>query len=50
MGGENSMPDWVFAEPPLARKDFLHFTRDGARIVGELFCMALALEYMKFAK
>ena len=48
MGGENSMPAWVFANPPLAQKDFVHFTLGGAKIVGELFCGAWELEYQKF--
>ena len=26
MGGRNSMPSWVFAQPPLASTDFVHFT------------------------
>lgn len=38
MGGELSMPAWVDAEPPLARRDHLHFTRWGAARKG----MALA--------
>ena len=48
MGGENSMPGWVFAKPPLAQKDFVHFTIGGARVVAELFCRAWDMEYMKF--
>ena len=48
MGGENSMPSWVFAQPPLAQRDFMHFTISGARIAGDLFCRALAAEYQKF--
>jgi len=48
MGGENSMPDWVFAKPSLAQKDFIHFTIGGARIVAELFCRAWSAEYQKF--
>jgi len=48
MGGENSMPDWVFAEPPLAQKDFTHFSVDGAKIVAELFCKAWEREFHKF--
>jgi hypothetical protein len=48
MGGENSMPDWVFAEPPLAQKDFIHFSQYGAKIIGELFCRAWAKEYRSF--
>ncbi len=50
MGGENSMPSWVFAEPPLAQKDFVHFTYGGAKIVAELFCRAWEKEYFEFAK
>ena len=50
MGGENSMPGWVFANPPLAQKDFVHFSIGGARIVGELFCRAWEMEYQKFIR
>jgi hypothetical protein len=50
MGGENSMPGWAFAQPPLAQKDFVHFTIGGARIVAELFCRAWAKEYQKYSK
>ena len=50
MGGKNSMPSWVFAEPPLATKDFLHFTSNGAKIVGEMFNKAFAFEYQKFSE
>lgn len=35
MGGANSMPVWVFADPPLAQKDFIHFNPRGANIVGQ---------------
>jgi hypothetical protein len=48
MGGENSMPAWVFADPPLANKDFIHFTVTGAKVVGELFCQAWETEYQGF--
>jgi hypothetical protein len=48
MGGENSMPGWVFENPPLAQKDFTHFTVRGAKIIGELFCRAWTKEYVKF--
>ena len=50
MGGENSMPSWVFTNPPLAKKDFVHFSIDGAKIVGELFCRAWEMEYQKFKR
>lgn len=45
MGGENSMPSWVFAKPALAQKDFLHFNALGARIMGEMFYRSLMNEY-----
>ena len=48
MGGNNSMPGWVFADPPLAKKDFVHFTIGGAKIVAELFCKAWEKEYQIF--
>jgi hypothetical protein len=50
MGGENSMPSWAFAKPPLAQKDFVHFTIGGAKIVAELFCRAWAKEYQRYSK
>ena len=36
MGGANSMPGWVFANPPLGSPDFIHFNYNGARIVGKM--------------
>ena len=48
MGGNNSMPSWVFSEPPLAEKDFTHFTVKGSRIIAQMFYKALMLEYGKF--
>ncbi|MDO1445042.1 GDSL-type esterase/lipase family protein [Rhodocytophaga aerolata] len=45
MGGKNSMPSWVFAEPPLANKDFTHFTPKGARLVSEMLYKALMMAY-----
>lgn len=48
MGGENSMPSWVFAEPALANPDFTHFTPRGAKIIGEMFMNALLDEYKNF--
>ncbi len=46
MGGENSMPSWVFAEPSLATKDFVHFTPRGAKIIANMFYNALMYEYL----
>jgi hypothetical protein len=45
MGGNNSMPSWVFSDPPLAEKDFIHFTVKGSGIVAQMFYKALMFEY-----
>lgn len=50
MGGKNSMPSWVFAKPPLAGKDFIHFNNRGARIISHMFYNALISEYNIFLK
>ncbi len=50
MGGENSMPSWVFSEPPLAEKDFTHFTVGGSKIIAQMFYRALMLEYNSYIK
>ncbi len=50
MGGRNSMPSWVLAEPQLAMSDFVHFNPRGARIVGEMFCNAFLYEYDRWLK
>ena len=50
MGGENSMPSWVFHDPPLAGKDFIHFTRKGSEIISKIFYNALIMEYNDYLK
>jgi len=45
MGGRNSMPSWVAADPPLAVSDYVHFSARGARIIAEMFSRALLNEY-----
>jgi len=45
MGGQNSMPSWVYAEPSLAISDFVHFNSRGARLIAEMFYNALIYEY-----
>lgn len=45
MGGENSMPAWVYANPPLASKDFVHFTLRGANLIAEMFYSSLMQSY-----
>ncbi|HAM97391.1 MAG TPA: hypothetical protein DCQ26_02165 [Marinilabiliales bacterium] len=48
MGGKNSMPSWVFAEPPLASPDFIHFNRQGGHLVAQMLFNALMHEYQKY--
>ncbi len=48
MGGENSMPNWVNANPPLAYKDYIHFNDQGAKKVAQLFTEALIDEFNKY--
>lgn len=52
MGGENSMVQWVNAQPQLAGKDHIHFTRLGAERVGELLSRSIlnTYEYYKWRK
>ncbi|MCF8261765.1 MAG: hypothetical protein K9J12_13385 [Melioribacteraceae bacterium] len=45
MGGENSMEEWVKANPPLAWGDYTHFNNQGAEKVAELFSDALIDAY-----
>jgi lysophospholipase L1-like esterase len=48
MGGKNSMPAWVNADPPLAAPDYVHFTRPGANKMAKLFFDALMKDYDKY--
>ena len=48
MGGNNSMPSWVYAQPPLATSDFVHFNRRGARVIAEMFYNAFIYEYENY--
>ncbi len=50
MGGENSMPSWVFHDPPLGEKDFTHFTPQGARYISKMFYNAFMYEYNNYLK
>ncbi|GAB5538281.1 MAG: hypothetical protein Salg2KO_03840 [Salibacteraceae bacterium] len=45
MGGKNSMPSWVGADPALAVSDYTHFSPRGARVISEFFFKALMIEY-----
>ena len=48
MGGYNSMPSWVFAQPPLASTDFVHFNERGARVLAEMFYNAFMHDYNSY--
>lgn len=48
MGGENSMPSWVFHKPALATKDFTHFTYTGSKLIAKMFYNSLMNEYNAF--
>ena len=48
MGGENSMPSFVHADPPLASTDYIHFTGTGINLMAEMFYNALMLEFDDF--
>ena len=48
MGGKNSMPDWVNAEPPLAASDYTHFTPKGAKKIAEEFYNKLTEMYVDY--
>lgn len=48
MGGHNSMPSFVNSEPPLANKDYIHFSILGINLVGEMFYNALMQEYQEY--
>lgn len=48
MGGHNSMPGWVNAQPELARPDYTHFSAKGSRLIANMFYNALILEYNNY--
>lgn len=50
MGGENSMPSWVFHKPPLAGKDFIHFTPQGSNYIAQMFYSAFMYEYNRYLR
>jgi lysophospholipase L1-like esterase len=50
MGGENSMPAWVNANPQLARTDYTHFTWKGSTVIAKMFYDALMNDYTDFLK
>lgn len=45
MGGRNSMPAWVAAEPSLGQTDYTHFSYRGSTLIGELLFNAIIAGY-----
>ncbi len=41
MGGKGSIIEWVHSNPPLAIKDYIHFTREGGEIVADMMLKSL---------
>jgi len=50
MGGENSMPTWVEAQPALANRDYTHVTQAGGRKIGSLLYAYLMQQYAAAAR
>ena len=48
MGGKNSMPKWVNAEPSLAASDYIHFSPKGAKKIAEEFNVKLFNMYNEY--
>lgn len=47
MGGNNSMEDWVNSAPPMALKDYSHFTSVGGERIAQLLFESLMDQYQK---
>ncbi len=50
MGGHNSMPSFVHADPPLASSDYVHFNSLGINVVAEMFYNSLMMEYRQHSQ
>lgn len=50
MGGKNSMPSWVNANPSLARPDFTHFSWKGSTVIAKMFYEALMYDYNEYLR
>ncbi len=48
MGGLNTMPDWVFHDPPYAEKDFVHFTPNGANAIARMLYNSIIARYNEY--
>jgi lysophospholipase L1-like esterase len=45
MGGKNSMLQWAGFDPALAGSDHVHFTNNGAQLIGEIMANSLMAHY-----
>ncbi|MDR0686996.1 MAG: hypothetical protein LBF79_06040, partial [Dysgonamonadaceae bacterium] len=45
MGGQNSMIEWAKKQPPLASKDYIHFTPAGADSIAHIFLQSVIMHY-----
>jgi len=50
MGGKNSMPSWVNADPTLASPDYTHFNHSGTQIIARMLYKALMADYEAYMK
>lgn len=50
MGGKNSMPAWVTADPPLAQADHIHFTFRGSALLGDLLYNSIISGYDNYGR
>lgn len=50
MGGDGSMIQWVNETPPLANKDYTHFSAKGSKKIGKLIYGELEKGYLKYKK
>jgi GDSL-like Lipase/Acylhydrolase family len=50
MGGEGSIARWATEDPPRARKDHVHYTRDGYALLGQLLAHELLTSYESFRR
>jgi lysophospholipase L1-like esterase len=48
MGGAGSMAAWAHTSPPLARPDYVHFSYQGAQLIGQMMYNSLMQEYNTF--
>lgn len=50
MGGMDAMDKWVNATPPMATKDYTHFTINGSKKVAEMLTDAIIKSYNEYKK